>query len=584
MIKSVRSDHPSFKEIKFEKGFNVVLAERTKESTDRDSRNGLGKTTLIGIIHFCLGSSSKPNEGVRVKELENWTFILDLTLRGKDYTVYRNTADTSRIKIEGDFSDWPIKPEYDEKQKAYFMKVNKWNTLLGYLMFDLSIEIETKKYSPTFRSLISYFIRLGGGAFHDPFRHFAQQKEFDIQVNNTYLLGLNWEYASEIQIIKDNETILQDLKKAANEGLLTGFVGSLGELEAERVRLEEEIGRSEEQIRIFKVHPQYFDIQVEANKLTEQIHSITNQTVINQRILNKYRESVVEEQDISINKLKQIYDEAGLIFPETLLVKLDKISNFHKIVIENRKTYLQSEIGRISREIEKQQTQIETLSGKRAELFKILESHGALEEYSKIQNRVLSLRKYAEEIKNRIENLKRFEEGKSNLKIRREELLQKSRRDLKERKVQVENALRLFNGNSERLYSEPGVLSIDITDSGYKFKVDIKRSSSQGIGYMKIFCYDLMLIQLREKYTDMPGLLIHDSHIFDGVDERQIAKAMELVAEETNKRGFQYICTINSDIVPYRDFKETFKTEFDKFIRIKLTDATEDGGLLGFRF
>jgi uncharacterized protein YydD (DUF2326 family) len=35
MIYSVRSDKPSFKTIDFQPGFNVVLAERTKESLAR---------------------------------------------------------------------------------------------------------------------------------------------------------------------------------------------------------------------------------------------------------------------------------------------------------------------------------------------------------------------------------------------------------------------------------------------------------------------------------------------------------------------------------------------------------------------
>jgi len=57
MIYSVKSDKSSFKKIDFQPGFNIILAERTKESTKKDSRNGLGKSTLIEIIHFCLGAN-----------------------------------------------------------------------------------------------------------------------------------------------------------------------------------------------------------------------------------------------------------------------------------------------------------------------------------------------------------------------------------------------------------------------------------------------------------------------------------------------------------------------------------------------
>lgn len=46
MIKAIRCDKKSFKRVIFEKGFNVVLAQ-TEESTEKDSRNGTGKTSLI---------------------------------------------------------------------------------------------------------------------------------------------------------------------------------------------------------------------------------------------------------------------------------------------------------------------------------------------------------------------------------------------------------------------------------------------------------------------------------------------------------------------------------------------------------
>ncbi len=582
MIRAVRCDQKSFREVLFEKGFNVILAERTEESTEKDSRNGTGKTSLIEIIHFCLGAKINPKTTLRTKELEDWTFMLDITLRGKEYTVCRNTSHPSNVRIEGDFTDWPLKPIHNDKENIYTMGTREWRSLLGYLLFDLPITTD-RKYVPTFRSLISYFVRHGVGGFQSPFKHFPQQREWDIQVHNTYLLGLNWEYASDFQIIKDKEKILQNLRNAASQGLLTGFVGSLGELEAERVRLEEKIDEAEEQLRSFRVHPQYYDIEEEANILTGKIHDITNRYTLNKQILRKYEESIAEEKDISIGKVEQVYNETGLTFSEYVTKRLGEVIDFHRKVTDNRRNYLQSEIIRLSREIEKQRSQIKSLSDERRELLTILKTHGALEEHSRLQNRVTTLGQQLEEIRNRIENLKRFEEGKSSLKIEKQSLLQDARRDFEERRVQRDKAISLFNRNSERLYAEPGMLSLDITETGYKFNVDIKRARSQGIGYMKVFCYDLMLIQLRAVYQDMPGLLIHDSTVYDGVDERQIAKAMELAAEETEKRGFQYICAINSDCVPYSSFSNKFRTDFEKFVRIELTDE-EDGCLFGIRF
>lgn len=566
MLKAVRCDKKSFREVRFNPGFNVILADRVREVRDREIRKGLGKTILIEIIHFCLGATAKKNEGLLVKELENWTFILDLTLKNKDYSIYRNTFDYNKIKIEGDVSDWPIQPIYDENEKKYTLLMKDWKMVLGNLVFGLPVESTEKNYSPTFRSLISYFIRRGVGAFQSPFKHYLHQMECDIQINNTFLLGLNWEYAAEFQVLKDKERTLSELKKA------------------DLIILEDELAMMEKELKSFKVNPQYIKIQEEVNTLTREIHDITNRNTMNRQILDKYRESLVEEKDVSIDKVTRIYREAGLIFPDVLLRKLEEVSDFHKQLIENRKEYLISEIGRLSREIEEKDIESERLSNKRAELMGILETHGALEEYSKLQERAGSFKKQLEEAKNRLENSMLFKEGKSSLRIAKKELYQKARNDFQERFPRVEKAIKYFNRFSEGLYSEPGILSIYVSDKGYRFNVEIKRARSQGIGYMKVFCYDLTLAGLLLESGYTWNSLIHDSTIFDGVDERQIARALELAAGEAEARDIQYICALNSDNVPYNDFSETFKNEFGKHVIITFTDATDDGGLLGIRF
>jgi uncharacterized protein YydD (DUF2326 family) len=56
MINTISANQPSFKTVEFTPGFNVIIADRTESSGVKDSRNGLGKSTLIEIIHFCLGA------------------------------------------------------------------------------------------------------------------------------------------------------------------------------------------------------------------------------------------------------------------------------------------------------------------------------------------------------------------------------------------------------------------------------------------------------------------------------------------------------------------------------------------------
>lgn len=583
MIKSIRCDKSSFKTINFEKGFNIIIAERTKESTERDSRNGLGKTTFIELIHFCLGSVPDKQHPLRKKELENWTFMLDLSIDGKEYTVSRNTSNSSKIFIGGDFSSWPLAPNYDENLKKYYYSPPEWTDVLGHLLFGLYKEELELKYCPTFRSLISYYIRKGVEGFHSPFMHHPQQRVWDIQVNNCFLLGLNWKIGSEFQIIKDKEKTLKELKIASESGLLNEFIGSLGELEAIKIQQNERYIKLSEQLKNYKVHQQYYQIQEEADALTKEIHELINKNTMNKKLVSTYENSISEEKDIPLQEVENIYNKAGLLFSDKIKKRLNDVAIFHEKIISNRREYLDYEIKKLKRELKIQEENIELKSGKRAELFKILEEHKALEDYTNLQNRLLSIKDEINQIQTKIDNINKFNEGSTILKIEKQELLQKARRELKERTVSKEKAIKLFNQNSQFLYSEPGILSIDVGESGYKFNVEIPRAASQGVKYMKVFCYDLVLAQINSELN--PSMfLIHDSTIFDGVDERQIAKAIELAERESSEKGFQYICTMNSDLVPFKDFSEDFKSKFDDYVRIKFTDAKEDGGLLGIRF
>lgn len=125
-------------------------------------------------------------------------------------------------------------------------------------------------------------------------------------------------------------------------------------------------------------------------------------------------------------------------------------------------------------------------------------------------------------------------------------------------------------------------MTIEATSNGPNFKFPIQGSRSKGINNMQIFCFDLMLMRLCAKRGIGPGLLIHDSHLFDGVDGRQVISALKLGAETAKELGFQYIVTMNEDDA-FKERIENFNIQ-DYILPVVLTDASENGGLFGFRF
>jgi len=359
-------------------------------------------------------------------------------------------------------------------------------------------------------------------------------------------------------------------------------MGNVGELESLKIRLDAQVKQEKDHLDNFKVHPQYNQIEEDANRLTKAIHEYVNQNIDDKRFLEHYESSLNEEVDAKPEKVTKIYEEAGLVLPDNITKKINDVLLFHKKVVLNRKEFLNSEIEKIKQKIVQREQQIKEYTSKRVELMLTLRSHGALQEYTRLQSNHQNTVAQFKDVSNRLDNLKKFEQGRSSIKIEHELLLQQAKNDLNERKYQQEEAVLAFNLYSNAMYSAPGRLSIYISRTGFKFDVNIERSSSQGIGNMKIFCYDLMLVKLWAKKAKSPIFLIHDSIIFDGVDERQKALALQLAESESKKEGFQYVCTMNSDTIPRNDFDKAF--DFDKYVVKTFTDAKEEGSLLGIRF
>lgn len=582
MILQVRADQPNFKEVTFGDDFNVVLAERAEESTKKDSRNGLGKTTLLEIIHFCLGEGNTPSKKLKVPELQGWTFSLDIILRGKKVTVSRNTTSYKYVLINADtdWSEWLIKPDFVNNSQAQ-LKLDNWRKLLGWLTYDLPID-DNRDYIPKYRSLISYVIRTD--QFDEPFENYPRQSTWDVQVHNAFMLDLNWEYARDWQFLRERKDSLENLKKATRGGnsLLASILGSIGELESNKARLERLIEKENHELETFQVHPQYERIQDEANTGTEQIHNLSNEILKTQRLIEFYEHRLVEEQSVSDSRVSDIYKEVGVIFPDRVLKHLNEVQAFHNEVAQNRRRYLQNEVKRLRNEINKARQTVEELSLKRSQNMRILSSYGALDEYNQLQQRHTSHIIELEAINSQIANLKKIEREESQIKIEQERLFLEARTDYDERKT-VKKARDIFNENSEYLYEAPGDLIVDIKkSSGYSFKVDIKRSGSDGIDKMKVFCYDLMLAELWSESNQHPHFLVHDSTIFADVDERQIARALELAARKSKEFGFQYIALLNSDKVPWNEISQGL--DIRDSVRLILSDDRPEGSLLGVRF
>jgi uncharacterized protein YydD (DUF2326 family) len=141
--------------------------------------------------------------------------------------------------------------------------------------------------------------------------------------------------------------------------------------------------------------------------------------------------------DVSLDELQRTYKEAGIVFPESVQVQLDEVVDFHKALLFNRREYLRNEITKLRSEIVRLCMEIEKLTEIRAKSLQILESHGAPEEYTKLQEKYSKLVQLYEDAKKRKEAALQIEERKSKIKIETQELLLPVRHDYAEGEARV---------------------------------------------------------------------------------------------------------------------------------------------------
>jgi uncharacterized protein YydD (DUF2326 family) len=573
MIHRIFSTLASFKELKLKPGLNVLIAQKESGASDKQTRNRAGKTSLIEIIHFLTGSNAGTESDFRKEALVAETFGLELDLGEARVTAERSGRQKSKVSVRGD--------RFLNGKTS--LSNSEWVDLLGEKMFGLRSLPETEGRAPSFRSLFAYFVRRQqSGAFTTPDKQAGVQKTGDYQMALLFLLGLDWKIASDWQKVRDREKSLTELKKAAGDGAFGSIIGKAADLRTELTVTDARLNELKSQISTFRVLPQYGDLEVEADQLTRKINELSNGNVIDAATIRELERAMHAESPPPLVDLESIYAEAGVALPGLAIKRYDEVRSFHESVIRNRRDYLTGELAAARQRVALREQEKSRLDERRAAIMSVLQSHGALDQFAKLQGEAGRMAAEVESLRQRFDAAEQLEGTKNELEIDRNLLALRLRRDFAEQEARLKDAILSFEETSRRLYESAGSMTIEETSNGPVFQFPMQGSRSKGIKNMQIFCFDMMLMRLCAKRGVGPGFLVHDSHLFDGVDGRQVASALKAGAEMAEELEFQYIVTMNED--------DAFKEKIDGFdlqehvLPVVLTDAKEDGGIFGLRF
>ena len=589
MIISIESSIPTFKSVSFHPGLNVLLADTRPESTEKQTRNSAGKTSLIEIIHFLLGASCDKDSLFRTTALVGHTFTGTFDIGGQRFKVLRGGADHAKVfLVEGGGDDSNLRKKTDKESTRTYVSNTNWRLFLGQAMFRLPVVAGTSAFdepgSPTFRAMFAYFARRrNAGAFLHPEQHSKQQQRGDWQVNLSYLLGLDWEIALEFQKVRGRERTLEELKKAAQGQVLGQVIGTVAELRPQVTIAETRAQRLREQLAHFEVLDSYRDLSQRAARAKTDMQALGRQAVALQETLQHLERALSVEVPPERSDLQQMYEAAGVELPNVALRRFEEVNRFYGSIVENRRTHLQQEITEARSRIEDGERRMAALDVERRDILQTLEGRGALEDFLRLQTELATLEASAASLRERFRAAELLEGESTQLEIDRSNLKRRLQEDHRERKVKLDEAILIIAEAIGELYGDrSGRFVVEATENGPEFHISIEGDRGGGIANMEIFCLDLTIFKVVTKRLGGPGFLIHDSHLYDGVDERQVASAL-LLGQRAAGHNLQYIVTMNSDIFD----RLPFTKEIDRskvVLSTRLSDETETGGLFGFRF
>ncbi|MGO9484207.1 MAG: ABC-three component system protein [Rhodomicrobium sp.] len=590
MILSIESDLPTFKPVVFHEGLNVILADKFSKSNDKKTRNSAGKTSLVEILSFMYGSKAETGTLLRNAALEKYTFRASLQIGTDRVEVSRQGKEASRIWMHQSYAaKLALSVKTDKKNGQTYISNQQWKEVLGHRLFGFPPQLSGTEYSepytPGFRSIFGYFVRRdNSGGFISPEKSTSSQSRWDYQENLSYILGLDWRIPFELQRVRERERSLEELKKAAAGGTLGSVIGTVAELRPTLAVAESKARELRKQLKEFRVLDSYSELSDRASRAKAEMQAIERRAVSLKETLLHLKEALKEEASPKREDVTRVYKAIGIELPETVRRRFEHVEQFHMSVVENRREHLKDEILSIEAQVEAGEAAKAALDAERSEILRNLEGSGALEDFLALQKRLAALDAEAASLQERFKAAEMLEGESTELDIDRANIKKKLQTD-HTRKTSRLNAFTLLISKAiHTLYEDrTGGFVVEATNNGPEFRISIQGDQGGGIAHMEIFCFDLALFTIMLEQKKGPGFLVHDSHLFDGVDERQVARALVIGADLTKSLGGQYIVTMNSDIFDRLPFPADFDREA-VVAKPRLSDVDPAGGLFGFQF
>ncbi|MEV1247620.1 ABC-three component system protein [Nonomuraea sp. NPDC049750] len=329
--------------------------------------------------------------------------------------------------------------------------------------------------------------------------------------------------------------------------------------------------------------PGYEDLRRDADAVDRQIRELRDLDEVERHNLQQMVRASTDNMEPDDRYLEQAFHQLNVVLGSEVRRRFDEVRAFHQTVVHNREKQLREETQRVEQRLAEREQERERLGKRLASLLQTLNEGGALDALTSLQSVLAREQATLEALRNRFQAAQTLEASRREIESRRLALEMAMADDLNNRSALTSEASRLFNVFARQLYgqSHNPYLAFEARKQRLDIETRIDADGSRGIHNMVIFCFDLTAAVIAHRNGRGPDFLVHDSHLYDGVDERQVSAALELAANVMDDEGMQYIVSMNSDDLHKAEAKGFNPAPY--VIEPRLTDQP-NGGLLGFRF
>ncbi|WP_246256349.1 DUF2326 domain-containing protein [Pseudarthrobacter oxydans] len=563
-LSSLYSNRPAeLTRIDFRDGLNVVLGEiRLPENKDRDTHN-LGKTTLGGLIDFCLlkGRSSEFFLFRHATTFSPFVFFIEIALENGSFVTVRRSASThTRIGIKRHSQR---REDYSALQQEEW---DHWNLPLAKAKTILDGILDLGALAPfDYRKEMPYLLR-SQDSYRSVFKvQNASTRDVVWKPFLAHILGFEAAsirdvYEAEVALDQKNgqvavihaESSLNSSGLADIEGLLRIKTQDLRKRELLLAEFDfgaEDADRTTELVD---------DIDLRTANLNEERYGLTKR-------LKKVELALVEREiNFDVAEVSALFEEASVIFEGQIVRDFESLIRFNQQIGTERRGYLEEEQADLVAALANVESELEILGARRTELLSFLSNSDSLAKYREVSQQLVGLTSEIAVLNQKKEALSRIDELSADRQAAEAEVTRKKGVLSDELKAQIEDTDSLFWQIQDRfndiIYTVTGshaLLSARLNGEGHvDFSAEILNqkdtATSQGRGntYKKLMCmaFDLAVLSAHLG-SGFPRFVYHDG-AFESLDSRKKEKLVEVYREHA-ALGIQIIMTaIDSDLPP----------------------------------